>query len=78
MNSFSFVMHLLLTLASHDADGIVNGRISFCYLKIIKMKCNMNFWSCDATGTVLASQEALLNSLCQDNQMRCNMTVLVL
>ena len=40
-----------LTLPSHDADGIINGTITFLSLRYSKRGATWPFWSCDAPGT---------------------------
>ena len=40
---------LALEIVSHDTDSITDDTITF--LKMIKMRCNMTFWSFDAFGT---------------------------
>ena len=40
---FGQVTPLAPALASHDADGIVNGTITFLNVQMIKTRCNMTF-----------------------------------
>ena len=49
-NAFNHMMPLVLALASHDADNIINDTTAFLGSRSSKSGATCLFWSCDTTG----------------------------
>ena len=58
---FSHVKPLVSALASHDADGIINGTTAF--LRIRQLKCGVTWllWSCYTIGIGITNANSIIN-----------------